>query len=180
MRRRIQVVQAAAVAAVLVMLGSVAGAQSPDAPDVKVITDLFVQYDRAFVAKDVDQLAAFYHPDVTVYEGGGINPGWADYRDRHLGPELKAFNNLKFEHIKVVVRLVGTDAAYVTAEYLLDATVDAKEIRSGGLATYVMIREGGRWKIRHSHTSSKRRAPATITVTSGSPVGTRVVTAVAR
>ncbi len=146
--------------AVWMMLVSGARAQAPDSPELKAIVDVFTQYDRAFMAKDIEQLAAFYHPDVTVYEGGGINPGWADYRDRHLGPELKSFNNLKFEHIKVVARMIGPDAAYVTAEYLLDATVDAKDIRSGGLATYVMIREGGRWKIRHSHTSSKRRAPA--------------------
>jgi hypothetical protein len=27
------------------------------------------------------QTAASYHPDVTIYEGGGINNGWIDYRD---------------------------------------------------------------------------------------------------
>src|SRR5438128_4093317 len=37
-------------------------------------------YDRAFVAKDLDRLAVFYHPDVTIFEGGGVNNGWADYR----------------------------------------------------------------------------------------------------
>ncbi len=137
-------------------LGARVAAQA--SPDVKAITAVFAEYDRAFNAKDLDRLAAFYHPDVTVYEGGGINPGWADYRDRHLGPELKAFNNLKFEHIKIVVTMIGPDAAYVTGEYLLDATTEAREVRSGGLATYVMIRDAGQWKIRHSHTSSKRRS----------------------
>ena len=39
-----------------------------------------------------------YHPDVTIYEGGGINNGWIDYRDRHLGPELKSFEDLQFGH----------------------------------------------------------------------------------
>jgi uncharacterized protein (TIGR02246 family) len=133
------------------------GGRTQAAPDVQAITARLADYDRAFNAKDLDRLGTFYHPDVTVYEGGGINPGWADYRDRHLGPELKAFNNLKFEHVKVVVQMIGPDAAYVTAEYLLDAVNDGKEIRSGGLATYVMIRESGRWVIRHSHTSSRRR-----------------------
>ena len=139
-----------------VMAGLGAGASAQDTPDVKAITAMLADYDRAFNAKDLDRLAVFYHADVTVYEGGGINPGWADYRDRHLGPELKAFNNLKFEHIKIVVKMIGPDAAYVTGEYLLDATTD-REVKAGGLATYVMIREAGQWKIRHSHTSSKRR-----------------------
>ena len=149
-------VRAVLVSAMVVGLG--AGVAAQDSPDVKAITAVFVEYDRAFNAKDLDRLAAFYHPDVTVYEGGGINPGWADYRDRHLGPELKAFNNLKFEHIKIVVTMIGPGAAYVTGEYLLDATTEAREVKSGGLATYVMIRDAGQWKIRHSHTSSKRRS----------------------
>lgn len=51
-------------------------------------------YDAAFNARDLGKLAAFYHAEVTIYEGGGINNGWADYRDRHLGPELKGFENL--------------------------------------------------------------------------------------
>ena len=54
--------------------------------------------DAAFNAKDLDKLATFYHPDVTIYEGGGVNNGWVDYRDRHLGPELKSFENLQFSH----------------------------------------------------------------------------------
>ena len=33
--------------------------------------------------------AAFYHPDVTIYEGGSVNTGWADYRNHHLGLELE-------------------------------------------------------------------------------------------
>lgn len=41
-------------------------------------------YDAAFNAKDLDKLATFYHSDVTIYEGGGVNHGWIDYRDRHL------------------------------------------------------------------------------------------------
>ncbi|MBI1873688.1 MAG: DUF1775 domain-containing protein [Acidobacteria bacterium] len=52
-------------------------------------------FDRAFVAKDLDRLALFYHPDVTIFEGGGVNNGWADYRDHHIGPELKGFENLQ-------------------------------------------------------------------------------------
>lgn len=147
---------------VLAAMAAVVGVAQPaiaqPSPDVNAIAALFVAHDQAFNAKDLAALGAFYHPDVTVYEGGGINPGWADYRDRHLGPELKAFANLKFSHQKVVVRQIGPDAAYVTAEYTLDAVMDGKDVRSGGLATYVMIRESGRWMIRHSHTSSRRRS----------------------
>jgi uncharacterized protein (TIGR02246 family) len=121
------------------------------------IVAFFKAYDAAFTAKNLDGLATMYHPDVTVYEGGGINPGWADYRDRHLGPELRSFMNLQFSHESVKVQRLGPDAAYVTATYTLSRAVDERRVTSGGLATYVLIRQDGRWIIRHSHTSATRR-----------------------
>lgn len=159
MQLKSRYVAATTMVALTMLAGTAAVRGTGDAQD-QAFVEFFKKYDQAFMAKNLDQIATFYHPDVTVYEGGGINPGWADYRDRHLGPELKMFANLKFEHINIVGRLIGPDAAYVTGEYLLDATNDGKEIRSGGLATYVLIRESGAWKIRHSHTSSKRRPAA--------------------
>ena len=115
-------------------------------------------FDRTFVSKDLDALASFYHPDVTIYEGGGINNGWTDYRDHHIGPEMKGFDNLQFEHRNVVVHLLeGGAAAYVTSEYALKARVAGKDVDSGGLETLVIVRVGGAWKIRHSHSSARRR-----------------------
>lgn len=120
------------------------------------IEGFFKAYDAAFTAGDLQRLSTMYHPDVTVYEGGGINTGWADYRDTHLGPELKAFVDLAFAHGDLSSRALGADAAYVTANYTLTRTVQGKRVTSGGLATYVLIRDGDRWLIRHSHTSSRR------------------------
>jgi uncharacterized protein YcnI len=118
-------------------------------------------YDAAFMAKDLEKLATFYHPDVTIYEGGGINNGWADYRDHHLGPELKAFENLQFGHRNINVSILpGGQSAYVRSEYFLKATMGTREIDSSGLATYVLIKGADGWKIRHSHTSSRPRRPA--------------------
>ena len=116
-------------------------------------------YDHAFVSKDLERLSAFYHPDVTIFEGGGVNTGWVDYRDRHIGPEMRGFENLQFEHRNVVVTLLGGGAsAYVTSEYALQARVAGKDVDTGGLETLVMVRNDGAWKIRHSHTSARRRA----------------------
>ncbi len=124
------------------------------------VVDFFKAYDAAFVAKDTDKLATMYAPETTVFEGGGINDGWKNYRDTHLGPELKMFENLEFSHSQVVPHLIGTDGAYVTAEYALKAKTGERVTDSGGLATYALVKSGGAWKIRHTHTSAKRRAPA--------------------
>jgi uncharacterized protein YcnI/ketosteroid isomerase-like protein len=120
-------------------------------------------YDAAFMAKDLEKLATFYHPDVTIYEGGGINNGWIDYRDRHLGPELKAFENLQFGHTNTKVSVLpGGQSAYATSEYSIKAKMGEHNLDSSGLETLVLVKgSDGSWKIRHSHASSRpARRPA--------------------
>ena len=119
-------------------------------------------YDAAFNAKDLERLATFYHPDVTIYEGGGINDGWIDYRDRHLGPELKSFEDLQFGHSNTKVTILpGGQSAYATSDYTIKAKMGERVLDSSGLETLVLVKSAdGTWKIRHSHTSSRARRPA--------------------
>src|SRR5688500_17422099 len=115
-------------------------------------------YDAAFVSKDVTKLATFYHPDVTIYEGAGVNNGWVDYRDRHLGPELKAFADLQFGHSNRRVQMLGDRAAYVISEYFIKAKMCDRVLDNVGRETLVAEKPAdGSWKIRHSHTSGRAR-----------------------
>jgi ketosteroid isomerase-like protein len=136
--------------------------EQPSAGDAAAVETWLKGYDAAFMAKDLEKLATFYHPDVTIYEGGGINSGWIDYRDRHLGPELEAFENLQFAHSNTkVMMLPGGQSAYVTSEYSIKAKMRERDLDSQGLETLVVVKgEDGAWKIRHSHTSSRPRRPA--------------------
>lgn len=150
-------------ASVTKLTAASASAAQAGAADAAGIEAWLKGYDAAFNAKDLDKLATFYHPDVTIYEGGGINNGWADYRDRHLGPELKAFENLQFGHSNTKVTVLpGGQAAYATSEYFIKAKMGDREIDSRGLETLVLLKgSDGSWKIRHSHTSSRpARRPA--------------------
>ncbi|MGE0453310.1 MAG: nuclear transport factor 2 family protein [Vicinamibacteria bacterium] len=120
-------------------------------------------YDAAFNAKDLERLAGFYHPDVTIYEGGSVNNGWLDYRDNHLGPELNEFLEVQLSHAGVTPHLMDAAgrAAYVTSEYRLKVRMKERDIDTGGLETLVLVKtDDGSWKIRHSHTSSRRRPAA--------------------
>ena len=148
------------VVALLLSVGSVGiPAQTPDAP----IRAFFTAYDAAFNARDLTKLAALFHPDVTIFAGAGINRGWVDYRDNHLGPELKSFQNLQWAHSNIVVHMLGENAAYVTADYSIKYTAGERSVDGGGIATHVLVREQGQWKIRHSHTASRRRPAGGIT-----------------
>ena len=112
--------------AVLAALAAPLRAQEAQAPrDVRAWMD---QYEAALNAKDLDRLAPFYHPDVTIYEGGGVNVGWTDYRDHHLGPELREMAGLRLTHANVQVQPLGSAAAYVISEYRLRARVKDEEV----------------------------------------------------
>jgi hypothetical protein len=72
------------------------------------ITAFLRSYDAAFGAKDLERLAGFYHPDVTIFEGG-----------------------------KVVPHLLGDGrSAYVTAEYRLKAKMGRDAVIVGGDPTW--------------------------------------------
>ncbi len=145
-----------AAAAMCIAIGSAApSAQSGDAD----VLAFFKAYDAAFNARDLQKLAVLYHPDVTIFEGTGVNRGWADYRDNHLGPELKMFQDLQWAHSNLVVHLLGPSAAYVTADYTIKYKTAERAVDSGGIATHVLVKEQGQWKIRHSMTAARRRAP---------------------
>ena len=143
-------------ATVVILAGLVSvAAQSRDAE----VTSFFKAYDEAFNARDIQKLATMYHPDVTIFEGSGINRGWVDYRDNHLGPELKSFQDLQWAHSNIVVHMLGDSSAYVTADYTIKYKTGDRVVDSGGIATHVLVKEQGAWKIRHSHTAARRRAP---------------------
>lgn len=142
------------IAAVLLVAGL---SQASDTSDIKA---WLASYDAAFSAKDQTRLAAFYHPDVTIYEGGSINTGWADYRDNHLGPELAEMHAPAFSRSNVTVHMLdkGGTYAYVTSEYRLKTRLKDRDIDAAGLETLVVVKgSDGGWKIRHSHVSSRRR-----------------------
>ena len=144
------------VVTVLLIAAATGALRAQSAGEAGTIETWLKGYDAAFNAKDLERLAGFYHPDVTIYEGGGVNNGWADYRDHHLGPELKAFENLQFGHSNTKVTLLpGGQSAYVTSEYAIKAKMGERDLDSRGLETLVLIRTSEGWKIRHSHTSSR-------------------------
>lgn len=132
------------------------------AEEVQQIEKWLAAYDAAFNAKDLARLGEFYHPDVTIYEGGGIDNSWAAYRDHHLGPELKAFENLQFGHTDRTIQVLGDGrTAYAVSKYFIKARMGERVIDGGGLETLVLVKSAdGAWQIRHSHTSSRPRRPA--------------------
>ena len=122
---------------------------------VAVIEALF----RAAERGDLAALDTLYAGDsLTVIEGAGINRGWADYRDRHLGPELKEMRNFHYRPAEIEAHVSG-NTAWAIFRYAVRASMGERAIDAVGRGTAVLERRGQRWVVRHTHTSRRARRP---------------------
>lgn len=132
-------------------------AQSGDVTAVvRTLQALFAAAER----NDLPALDSLYAGDsLTVIEGAGINRGWADYRDNHIGPELREMKNFRYRPFDIEARVSG-NLAWAMFRYALAAEVNAERIDVVGRGTAILERRGTRWVVRHTQTASRPRRPA--------------------
>ncbi len=150
-------------AAGLVFLSAVqfATTSSAQTSEERQVADVLRQNAVAFTKNDMATMSKIWadSADVTVFESGHANYGWADYRDTHLAPEMKEMKNTKYEFSDIKAKVSG-NLAYATMKYTISADVGARRVDGAGLATAVLEKIGGDWKIVHWHSSAPRRAAA--------------------
>lgn len=147
---------AAVIAMVSVVGPSSAAAQTAEQQVTRVVEALA----SLSVAKDLAGLDTLYAPDasVRVIEGAGVNTGWLDYRDHHLGPELKDMNNFKYRYYEVEPQVRG-NVAWASFRYELAADTPRGHGESEGRGTAILEKRNGRWLVVHLHTSGRRKGP---------------------
>lgn len=137
-------------------VGSAAAQPGDVAAVVATLQALFAAAER----NDLRALDSLYAGDsLTVVEGAGINLGWADYRDNHLGPELKEMKNFRYRPFEIQARVSG-DVAWAMFRYALAADMEGRPIDMVGRGTAILERRGTRWVVRHTQTASRARRPA--------------------
>lgn len=108
---------------------------------------------------DLAALDTLYAGDsLTVVEGAGINRGWADYRDHHLGPELKEMKEMQYRPFEIEPRIVGS-TAWAIFRYGIKATMGERSVDQVGRGTAILERVRDRWVLRHIQTSGRARRP---------------------
>ncbi len=134
--------------------------QASDDP-TEPMRKVLMQSAAAFERGDMPAMEKAWANDetVTVFESGHANYGWADYRDNHLGPEMKEMKNVKYTLSDIRVKVSG-NTAWATFKYAISADIGSRHIDSGGLGTAVLEKRGDNWRIVHWHSSAPRRAPA--------------------
>ena len=121
--------------------------------------------DFGFCADDLPVTSPRFEEDIANLLGTCRKLSKARLRKlMRLSPALaelnhERFQNLEWGHSDIEVHMLGDAAAYVTANYRIKYTTGENTRDSMGIATHVLIKEDGAWRIRHSQTASRRRPP---------------------
>jgi ketosteroid isomerase-like protein len=162
----------AAIASAIVLLGLVAFVASSKltatahSDDEAAVRDTLLKSASTFEKNDLAEATKIWVNDdsLTVFESGHANYGWADYRDNHLGPEMREMKNTKYAFSDIKIHLAGK-TAWATFKYTISADVGetgkTRHLDGGGLGTAVLEQRDGQWRIVHWHSSAPRRAPST-------------------
>jgi ketosteroid isomerase-like protein len=113
-------------------------------------------YRAAMTARDLKALARTVTSDLMVAEGTSVNLGWADYRDHHIGPEMREWRYFSVEGVKTEVLEISGDQAFVVQKSTVTLGEKDGPVPLESVETFVLRRSDGSWKIRHVHFSGKR------------------------
>lgn len=117
-------------------------------------------YKTAIENLDATGSERLFTSDSRIFETGGVEGSYSEYLSHHLGPELKEFKSFRFSDYKVDVRLEGP-VALATESYKYRIETKSGEVAERlGVATSVLRKENGEWKIVMMHNSARRPRPA--------------------
>lgn len=150
---RIQMMIGATLLMLAVPASAAPAGRSADAAAVKAV--LF-DYKGAIEKLDASGTERLFTADSSVFETGGSEGTYANYLAHHLGPELKGFKRFSFSNYKVDVRFEGPVAlATETYDYRIE-TKSGEVAERRGVATSVLKKAAGRWKILTMHNSARK------------------------
>lgn len=113
-------------------------------------------YKKGIEALSAEGLNDLFYKDSEVFESGGDEGSFGHYLDHHLGPELDLFESFKFDNHKIKVK-VEMPFAFTTETYTFKIVVkeSGDTIERKGVATSILKKENGKWKIMKTHSSSR-------------------------
>ena len=146
----------AAVAVVAVQPLPAFAAPAPRTSDAAAVRSVLHSYIEAVEKLDPKGTERLFTQDSMIFESGGSEGNYAHYLAHHLTPELGEFKSFKFGDYKVTVRFVGP-LALATETYTYRIETKKGEVAERlGVATSVLRKENGRWKIVMMHNSSRK------------------------
>ena len=144
--------------AVLVALQPLPASAAPAAgtSDAAAVRKVLHSYIEAVETLDPKGTEHLFSKDSMIFETGGSEGIYAYYLAHHLMPELGEFKSFKFGNYKVNVRFEGP-VALATETYTYRIETKKGEVAERlGVATSVLRKENGRWKILMMHNSARK------------------------
>ncbi|MDB4291821.1 nuclear transport factor 2 family protein [Maribacter sp.] len=129
----------------------------------QAVIEVMKSYKYAIQNLTTDGTFELFTEDATIFEQGKVEGTYKEYINGHLGPELGHFKSFTFSDYKINAN-VNLPYAYTTENYLYKIVLKGDEakgteertIKSKGVATSILEKIEGKWKIIHSHTSFKK------------------------
>lgn len=129
----------------------------PNAKEEEAVKLVLKQYNNAIEKLDVIGTEKLFTVDSKIYESGGSEGNYAHYLEHHLAPEMKEFKSFTFSNYKVEVQVDGNYAFTTeTYNYAIVIAKDNTEAKRKGVATSVLKKIKGEWKIMTAHSSSRK------------------------
>lgn len=138
-----------------------ASVQAQSGDDEQAVHAVLAGYRDAVEALRAEDAAQHFWPDSAVFEQGGVEGDFATYLGRHLGPELRDFASFDFDNVETDIVVVG-DVAYASEAYTYAIQfTDAAHapVTRNGVATSVLRRREGQWRIEQYHSSARAPRP---------------------
>lgn len=146
--------------AVATLAAPLAGQQTAPSPTQPTTpTEVASDYLDTMDTADLKRAESLFAKESSIFEAGGVEGTWQHYREHHIGPELAEFSSFKTTKGKPEEELSADGSMAMVAwpvEYRI-VLKDGKAVESKGTVTFVLVREGGAYKIRHMHWSSRRK-----------------------
>ena len=135
---------------------ALATARAAESADVAAVKAVLKAYKTALEKLDAAPATKLFTADAQVFESGGVEGTFADYLAHHIGPELGEFKEFSFRDYQVEVRL-EPPLALATETYIYGIVFkeDRPAIEKRGVATSVLKKIDGAWKIIRTHNSSR-------------------------
>lgn len=128
--------------------------------DSEAVVSVMKTYKDALQNLTTEGTFELFIEDSKVFESGGVEGTYSHYIEHHLGPELGHFKSFTFSDYEIDVQL-DAPYAFTTETYIYtialnpDDKGNSKTIKKKGVATSILKKIDGKWKIIKTHSSSR-------------------------
>lgn len=148
------------ITALSILFVNIAMGQENMASEREAVITVMKSYKDALQNLTTEGTFELFTKDSEVFESGGVEGSYAHYIEHHLGPELGHFKKFEFSDYEIDAE-VDLPYAFTTETYIYtivlnpDEKGESRTIKKKGVATSILKKMDGQWKIIKTHSSSR-------------------------